>query len=92
MKRQSKSIIVELPEVAQPADLGEDNLAFVEPALPSDPSPPPSPPPSPHSCGPTPTPETPPPRDEYDPTNYEKEVEGDKYDQKVSKLAVCSLS
>ena len=53
------------------------------PPPPSPPPPPPSPPPGPPSCGPTPLPETPPPRDEFEPTNYEKEVEAEKYDKEV---------
>lgn len=53
---------------------------------PSPPPPPPSPPPGPPSLGGTPHPETPPLRDTFDPTDYEKQVEADKYDERVTPI------
>ena len=44
---------------------------------------PPSPPSGPPSWGPTPIPETPPPRTIFEPTVYESKVEADDYDRKV---------
>ena len=41
--------------------------------------------------GGSPHPETPPPRDEFDPTEYEKEEEARKYDEEVSKTG-CKIS